>query len=292
MAEQTSFTKHYNPDIYVPPSDDEEEAAAHYLEVVTGTDDSGLLDNFEVTNSQANYEISTSQAVNAANSLLYDDVLNQTMDTSESSQSMDSRSPSSGSASPNDDVVSDNEIVDVAVHVAVNAVNAVNNDNVAVNAVNNDNVAVNAVNNDNVAVNAVNNGAVNAENVESSSSEEEEDSLIEPDEADDDEEQTIAAAPTQNLQFTPIHNFQGDVEHEDDFANGWEWIVGEDPGPAVEDCTAYQGLNLPPADRTPGAFFKLLFDETMYSLIADETNRYAQRRKQGNFNFFSFFIYV
>ena len=264
MAEQTSFTKHYNPDIYVPPSDDEEEAAAHYLEVVTGNDDSGLLEVFEVTNSQANHEVSTSQAVNAANNLLYDDVLNQTeaIDTSQSSESTDILA-SSGSASPNDDDVSDNETVDVAVHVPVNAVN---NDN---------------------------NVAVNAENVESSSSEEEDDSLIERDEATDDEErQTIAAAPTQNLQFTPIYNFQGDVEHEDDFANGWEWIVGEDPGPAVEDCTAYQGLNLPPADRTPGAFFKLLFDETMYSLIADETNRYAQRRKQGNFIFISFFIYV
>ena len=97
----------------------------------------------------------------------------------------------------------------------------------------------------------------------------------------------------ENLQFTPIRNFDGDVEDPDDFANGWEWIVGEDPGPAVEQCSAFPGLVLPPNDRTPGSFFKLLFDEPMFTMIAEETNSYAHKKKQGkNFTFFLLLSYI
>lgn len=86
------------------------------------------------------------------------------------------------------------------------------------------------------------------------------------------------------LQFTPIETFANDMEDPDDFANGWEWITQQDPGPATEEFTGFPGLVIPPNDRTPPSFFKLFFDEPMFAHIADETNRYAQKKVQGKNN--------
>ena len=86
------------------------------------------------------------------------------------------------------------------------------------------------------------------------------------------------------LQITPIQTFANDIEDPDDFANGWEWITQEDPGPATEDFTAFPGLVIPPNDRTPASFFKLLFDEPMFGHIAEQTNLYAQKKIQGKEN--------
>ena len=89
------------------------------------------------------------------------------------------------------------------------------------------------------------------------------------------------AEPADQIVTTPIFNYDGDTEHPDDPVEGWEWVLGEDIAPPIENFSAYTGVVIPLAEKTPAAFFNLLFDAQMFSKIADETNSYAQRKNQG-----------
>ena len=74
----------------------------------------------------------------------------------------------------------------------------------------------------------------------------------------------------------PIVNYAGDVEHKEDFANGWEWTE-KDPGSSCGPFIGQPGLLMEPLNHTPKAFFNLLFDNSMWTLLAQQTNIYVLR---------------
>ena len=78
---------------------------------------------------------------------------------------------------------------------------------------------------------------------------------------------------------TPIVNYAGDVEHEEDFGNGWEWTE-RDPGSSCGPCIGNPGLLIKPQSCTPEGFFNLLFDNSMWTLLAQQINIYARQRIQ------------
>ena len=77
---------------------------------------------------------------------------------------------------------------------------------------------------------------------------------------------------------TPITNYARDQINEFDVANGWEKIepdVIPDHGP----LTGIQGINMGGGNsREPEDFFNDLFEERMFTIMADETNNYARRK--------------
>ena len=74
----------------------------------------------------------------------------------------------------------------------------------------------------------------------------------------------------------PCVNFARDVEHPDDFGNGWVWQE-VDPGSSCGSFMRKCSLNMPTGKRNPEDFFEALFDESMWSMIAQETNKYGFR---------------
>ena len=72
-------------------------------------------------------------------------------------------------------------------------------------------------------------------------------------------------------------NFDGDVEHEDDFEMGWEWIE-QDEGAMVAPYSGFRQCLLDPTKTKPEDFFKALFNRQMYTIMAEETNKYANRK--------------
>ena len=74
-------------------------------------------------------------------------------------------------------------------------------------------------------------------------------------------------------------NFANDTEREEDYGIGWEWIE-EDIGPLIGPYTGFCQCLLDPLKNTPEDFFNELFDARMYTIMAEETNKYACRRKQ------------
>ena len=76
-----------------------------------------------------------------------------------------------------------------------------------------------------------------------------------------------------------IRNYAHDVEHEDDFGNGWNWDE-KDPGSSCGPYIGQSGLFIEPATCTPEGFFNLLFDKSMWTLIAQQMNIYARQRIQ------------
>ena len=89
----------------------------------------------------------------------------------------------------------------------------------------------------------------------------------------EDESETQVHAVT-----VPCVNYRRDVEHPDDFGNGWLWHEA-DPG---SSCGPFMGKNtvyLPENKRNPEDFFEALFDDTMWSKIALETNIYAREMR-------------
>ena len=74
-------------------------------------------------------------------------------------------------------------------------------------------------------------------------------------------------------------NYPGDVENEDDYEIGWEWQE-VDPGPLVRPYNGFRQCLLDPTTNKPEDFFNALFDTRMYTIMAEETNKYAQRKKQ------------
>ena len=85
-----------------------------------------------------------------------------------------------------------------------------------------------------------------------------------------------------HLPPTPVVPWAQDTEHIDDFALGWEWLL-RDTGASTGPFTGSPGLKIRPDGTKPVDFFNLLFEEQMYHLIAEETNRYANTKQQGKY---------
>ena len=84
-------------------------------------------------------------------------------------------------------------------------------------------------------------------------------------------------------------NIPNDLENELDYEIGWEWIQ-EDTGPLIGPYTGFRQCLLDPVKNKPQDFFNEMFDARMYTIMAEETNKYAHRRKQNCMykNFFYF----
>ena len=81
----------------------------------------------------------------------------------------------------------------------------------------------------------------------------------------------------------PMVNYAGDVENEDDYEIGWEWHE-VNPGPFIAAYNGFRQCLLDPTTTKPEDFFNVLFDTRMYTIMAEETNKYAERKKQAREN--------
>ena len=75
----------------------------------------------------------------------------------------------------------------------------------------------------------------------------------------------------------PIINYDRDIELQEDIDDGWEKILN-DQVPDYCHFIGHQGLNMGTISRNPEDFFNELFDERMYTIIAEETNNYARQQ--------------
>ena len=85
------------------------------------------------------------------------------------------------------------------------------------------------------------------------------------------------------LPETPIYNYSGDHENEEDFQDGWYWAYlpnEQDTGPEYGPFLGKQQLLLDPRRNDPEYFFNEMFSPYMFDAIAESTNRYATRRIQ------------
>ena len=77
-----------------------------------------------------------------------------------------------------------------------------------------------------------------------------------------------------NVQFTPIVNYPRDQILECDIEQGWEKIQ---PDIIPDHCpfTGTQGINMSTDSHLPEDFFNDIFDDRMFTIMAEETNNYA-----------------
>ena len=80
-----------------------------------------------------------------------------------------------------------------------------------------------------------------------------------------------------NLNGTQIVNCEGDAEMEEDVENGWHRITN-DLQPDNPQFTDIPGLNFDTHSREPEIFFNQLFDDRMFTIIAEEMNNYARQQ--------------
>ena len=98
------------------------------------------------------------------------------------------------------------------------------------------------------------------------------------------------------LQETPIYNYSGDAEIEQDFHDGWYWVYlpnEEDTGPEYGPFLGKQQLLLYPQIKEPKYFFYEMFSISMFDMITKSMNRYVTQKLQWRgrsfFLFYSFF---
>ena len=84
-------------------------------------------------------------------------------------------------------------------------------------------------------------------------------------------------------------NYPNDTKVEEDYQIGWEWFE-VDPGPYIAPYTGFLQCLLDPKKDRPEDFFNALFDSNMYTIMAEETNKYAHRKIQRGKFLLSFFI--
>ena len=84
-------------------------------------------------------------------------------------------------------------------------------------------------------------------------------------------------------------NVAHNVELEEDYEIGWHWHE-EDPGPLIAPYSGFRQCLLDPTKQKPEDFFNALFSTQMYTIIAEETDKYAQRKKQRGKFFTRIFI--
>ena len=83
--------------------------------------------------------------------------------------------------------------------------------------------------------------------------------------------------PNHQIESTQIENCEGDTELEEDIENGWHKVTNDTPrnNPEFMDTP---GLNFDTDSREPKVFFNQLFDDHMFTIIAEETNNYAHQQ--------------
>ncbi|MEE8208401.1 MAG: hypothetical protein V3T88_05550, partial [Nitrosomonadaceae bacterium] len=97
---------------------------------------------------------------------------------------------------------------------------------------------------------------------------------------DNDEADPVPPIAAENLNSKPMENYQNDEEDADDFANGWEWLV-RDTGASTSEFEGVPGCTTDPTQNSPQDFFRALMSDRIYSILADETNAYARKRREG-----------
>ena len=85
-------------------------------------------------------------------------------------------------------------------------------------------------------------------------------------------------------------NYAHDTENEEDYEIGWQWLE-EDTGPYVAPYTGFRQCLLDPTQNNPEHFFEALFSSHMYTIMAEETNKYAQRKLQRGKFFHNIYFY-
>ena len=92
-------------------------------------------------------------------------------------------------------------------------------------------------------------------------------------------ENNLPSLPTPNYEIEPtnIQSCLNDTELQEDIQNGWHKISHDNPrhNPPFSDTP---GLNFETDSREPEVFFNELFDQRMFTIIAEETNRYARQK--------------
>ena len=109
---------------------------------------------------------------------------------------------------------------------------------------------------------------------------------ISSDESDDDYRIPLEWPPSR-----PMVNYAGDTKIEEDYEIGWEWLE-QDTGPHIAPYTGFQQCLLDPTKNNPEDFFEALFSSHMYTIMAEETNKYANRKLQRGKFFYIIFIYT
>ena len=86
-----------------------------------------------------------------------------------------------------------------------------------------------------------------------------------------------SSTPNNEIEPTNIQICQNDKELPEDIQNGWHKITHDNPqrNPPFADTP---GLNFETDSREPEVFFNELFDQRMFTIIAEETNRYARQQ--------------
>ena len=97
------------------------------------------------------------------------------------------------------------------------------------------------------------------------------------------------------LEETPIFNYAGDLEDQDDFFSGWKWTcfrTDEDSGPEYGPFLGKQQILFDNQNSDPVLFFKHMFSVAMFDTIAESTNRYANQRlnRMGEYNFYIYYL--
>ena len=70
-------------------------------------------------------------------------------------------------------------------------------------------------------------------------------------------------------------NYPGDTELEEDYGLAWDWVE-TDPGPLFALYSDFQQCLLDPTKDKPTDFFNALFENQMYTIMAEQTNLYAR----------------
>ena len=70
-------------------------------------------------------------------------------------------------------------------------------------------------------------------------------------------------------------NYPGDIELEEDYELGWQWVE-TDPGLPIALYSDFQQCLLDPTKDKPTDFFNTLFENWMYTIMSQQTNLNAR----------------
>ena len=84
-------------------------------------------------------------------------------------------------------------------------------------------------------------------------------------------------------------NYPHNTENED-YEIGWQWLE-EDTGPYVASYTGFRQCLLDPTQNNPEHIFEALFSSHMYTIMAEETKKYAQIKLQRGKFFHNIYFY-
>ena len=76
-----------------------------------------------------------------------------------------------------------------------------------------------------------------------------------------------------------------------DYEIGWEWLK-QDTGPLIAAYTGFWQCLLDPLKTKPEDSFSALFDNNMYMIMAEETNKYVHRKKQNQYKKVFYFYFI